>query len=230
MDGSSLALHVHGDGSSTYKHAGVSAVLWRMTSCTIAGERADELWRCWRVAERLSSEEAEYNALLLGLECVLLLPHRRAQLIVNMEDQCVISQLQASYLPRSVAAWQLETQPRLRILLAEVLRLLEQLCAQGFVCVVRRIRPSENRSAAALAKRAVEMRRDGFVRQISEPPTKRRGRCISHFPGFAKHTMQLVDARPTHRKWHLCSVRFAVEHACHMLCCCGDESLLRGNV
>ena len=178
------------------------------------------------MTECLSNEEAEYNAILLGLERVLLLPHERAHLVVNLEDQCVISQLQACYSPRSVAAWQLETQPRLRILLAEATELLEQLCARGFVCVVRRIRPSENRLAAALAKRAVKIRMDGFVRQIIEPPLNRRGRCLSHFPGFAKHTMQLMDLRSTKRKWYMRFICITFEHVCRIFCCCGDESLL----
>merc|ERR1712087_56852 len=218
MEGGTLALHVHGGCSGNCKQAGISAVLWQTTY----GKLTQELWRCWHVATRLSSEEAEYNALLLGLEHVLLLPHVQSQLIVHLEDQCVISQLHTSYSPKSVAAWQLETNPCLRILLAEVTKILKQLRARGFVCIIRRVSPTENRSAAALAKLAVEMSRDGFVRHVLEPTSQERGDCICRFPGFAEHTMQLIDPRSKRRQWHFNLIHFAFEHACR-ICWCGNE-------
>jgi ribonuclease HI len=104
-------------------------------------------WRSQRLAQKMTCNEAEYEALILGLETVRSLQPERVE--VQLDSQVVVNQMRGLFAVRKESLRRLNAQARAAVAALDV-----RLDGVEFVHVRRRY----NRLADALANEAVEGR------------------------------------------------------------------------
>jgi len=132
-------LILHTDGAIRPGWTGLGVVVRDGTGQVVA-------WRSERVAREMTCNEAEYEALLLGLETARALEPDQVE--VRMDSQVVVNQMRGLFSVRKASLRRLHARARAAV---------AALGAVGFVHVPRR----RNRLADALANEAVEGEGEG---------------------------------------------------------------------